>query len=183
MEGPTSFLGKKPTCDSPLSESSNSKRLASGNVDQLVAGLGPLPQLLVRPCERPQLLPGGKLCKGKKKGGADGFLLVNTSLKNSACPDISWKPKGPPSISSDDIRGARASRFWSVARPDSVPTRSRWEWAHNLDTFKAMGLNNFYPSGEVRSIHKAVVAICRHLLHSRNIVSHPSSLIIEKIPN
>ena len=59
VEGPTSFLGKKLTCDSPLSESSNSKRFASGNVDQLVARLRPLPQLLVRPCERPQLLPGG----------------------------------------------------------------------------------------------------------------------------
>ena len=54
-------------CHSPLGEASDRERLAGGDVDQLVAGLGPLPQLLVRPCERPQLLPGAKAMQGPDK--------------------------------------------------------------------------------------------------------------------
>merc|ERR1712004_314955 len=108
----------------PLSEAPNSKRLASGDVDQLVARLRPLPQLVCRPCERPHLLP------------------CSAGLDNIACATLR-KPEEAPKVRSDNICRPRTSSFRSVARPDRVPTRSRWERAHN-------------PSGEVRSTHKVV---------------------------
>ena len=58
LEGPAHFFWIELTCDPPFGEPSDDKRFAGGHIDQLVAGLRPLPQLLIRPCERPQLLPG-----------------------------------------------------------------------------------------------------------------------------
>ena len=49
-------------CRPPLRESSDSKWFSSGNVDQHVPGLGPLPQLVVSSSEGPHLLPG-KFCR------------------------------------------------------------------------------------------------------------------------
>ena len=77
-----STLKKYPTCHPPLSEAPNSKRLASGHVDQLVARLGPLPQLVCRPCERPHLLPvKGNFSQGKgSDGGTDPAAPAWTTL-------------------------------------------------------------------------------------------------------
>ena len=49
-------------CRPPLRESSDSKWFSSGNVDQHVPGLRPLPQLVVSSSEGPHLLPG-KFCR------------------------------------------------------------------------------------------------------------------------
>ena len=47
-----------------------------------------------------------------------------------------------------------------------------------------VGDQNFYPSGEVRSIDKAgLVAVGQHFLHDRHVVPHPDSLVVGKMPN